>query len=36
VRLLNLDPADAQILALADNKLGEIAEWDNAAGTRAR
>ncbi len=28
VRLLNLDPADAQLLALADNKLGEIAEWD--------
>ncbi len=28
VRLLNLDPADAELLALADNKLGEIAEWD--------
>ena len=28
VRLLDLDPADAQLLALADNKLGEIAEWD--------
>jgi DNA modification methylase len=29
VRLLDLDPADAQLLALADNKLGEIAEWDD-------
>jgi len=28
VRFLDLDPADAQLLALADNKLGEIAEWD--------
>ena len=28
VRLLDLDPADAQLLALADNKLGEIAIWD--------
>lgn len=28
VRLLNLDPEAAQLLALADNKLGEIAEWD--------
>jgi DNA modification methylase len=30
VRLLDLDPADAQLLALADNRLGEIAEWDAA------
>ena len=30
VRLVDLDPADAQLLALADNKLGEIAEWDDA------
>jgi len=29
VRLVDLDPADAQLLALADNKLGEIAEWDD-------
>lgn len=28
VRLLDLGPADAQLLALADNKLSEIAEWD--------
>ena len=28
VRLLDLDPADAKLLALADNKLGEMAEWD--------
>ena len=30
VRYLDLDPADARLLALADNKLGEIAEWDDA------
>lgn len=30
VRFLDLDPADAHLLALADNKLGEIAEWDEA------
>lgn len=28
VRFVDLDPADARLLALADNKLGEIAEWD--------
>lgn len=28
VRYLDLDPAEARLLALADNKLGEIAEWD--------
>ena len=28
VRFLDLDLADAKLLALADNKLGEIAEWD--------
>lgn len=28
VRYLDLDPADAHLLALADNKLGEVAEWD--------
>lgn len=31
VRYLDLDPADAHLLALADNKLNEIAEWDTAA-----
>jgi ParB-like chromosome segregation protein Spo0J len=31
VRFLDLDPADAHLLALADNKLGELAEWDSAA-----
>ena len=29
VRYLDLDPADAKMLALADNKIGEIADWDN-------
>lgn len=29
VRYLDLDPADAHLLALADNRLGEIAEWDD-------
>ena len=28
VRYLDLDPADAKLLALADNKLGEAATWD--------
>lgn len=28
VRFMDLDPAQAKALALADNKLGEIAEWD--------
>jgi DNA modification methylase len=28
VRLLDLSQEDAQLLALADNRLGEIAEWD--------
>ncbi len=31
VRFLDLDPADARLLALADNKLGEIATWDTEA-----
>lgn len=30
VRFLDLDPDQAAALALADNKLGEIAEWDDA------
>lgn len=30
VRFVDLDPADARLMALADNKLGEIAEWDDA------
>jgi len=29
VRFLDLDPAEAHLLALADNKLGEISEWEN-------
>lgn len=29
VRLLDISEADADRLALADNKLGEIAEWDS-------
>ena len=29
VRYLDLDPADAHLLALADNKIGELAEWDD-------
>ena len=29
VRWLDLDPADAHALALADNKVGEIADWNN-------
>ena len=28
VRFLDLDPADARMLALADNKTGELAAWD--------
>jgi len=28
VRYLDLDPADARLLALADNRLGEFSEWD--------
>jgi DNA modification methylase len=31
VRFLDLDPAEAAALALADNKLGELAEWDDEA-----
>jgi hypothetical protein len=29
VRYLDIDPADAKMLALADNKIGEIAEWSD-------
>lgn len=28
VRFMDLDPADAKLLALADNRVGELAEWD--------
>ena len=28
VRYLDLDPAEARLLALADNRIGEFAEWD--------
>ncbi len=31
VRFLDLDPAEAMALALADNKLGELAGWDEEA-----
>ena len=31
VRFLDVTERDAELLALADNKLGEIAEWDDAA-----
>lgn len=30
VRFVDLDPAEAHLLALADNKIGEVAEWDAA------
>jgi site-specific DNA-methyltransferase (adenine-specific) len=29
VRYMDLDPADAKLLALADNRVGEIADWDD-------
>ena len=31
VRWMDLDPVDAKVLALADNRLGEIAKWDETA-----
>jgi site-specific DNA-methyltransferase (adenine-specific) len=31
VRYLDIDPADAKMLALADNKIGELSAWDNDA-----
>ena len=31
VRYLDIDPADAKMLALADNKIGELSTWDNDA-----
>ena len=31
VRFVDLDPAEARALALADNRLGEIAPWDDEA-----
>jgi ParB family chromosome partitioning protein len=34
VRLLDVSDRDSELLALADNKLGEIAEWDNAELSR--
>ena len=34
VRFLDLDPADSRLLALADNKVGELAEWDDEALAR--
>ena len=32
VRVLDLDPADARLLALADNRLGELADWSDDLG----
>jgi len=29
VRVMDLDPTDAKLLALADNKVGELAEWSS-------
>lgn len=29
VRFLDLDPTDARLLALADNKIGELADWSD-------
>ena len=29
VRFLDLDPAEARLLALADNRFGELAQWDD-------
>lgn len=29
VRFLDLDPVEAQLLALADNKIGELADWND-------
>jgi ParB-like chromosome segregation protein Spo0J len=34
VRYMDLDPADAHLLALADNKLNDVAEWDDSAVAR--
>ena len=31
VRYMDLDPADARLLAIVDNKSAEVAEWDNEA-----
>ncbi|MBG89528.1 MAG: hypothetical protein CMO80_21895 [Verrucomicrobiales bacterium] len=31
VRFMDLDPADAKLLALADNKIAEFADWDHDA-----
>ena len=32
VRVMDLDPADAKLLALADNKVAEVAEWSDGLG----
>lgn len=34
VRFLDLDPVDARLLSLADNKIGELADWDDEALAR--
>jgi len=36
VRVMDLDPADAKLLALADNRLGELAQWSGDLGDLLR
>jgi len=36
VRVMDLDPTDAKLLALADNKVGEIATWTDGLGELLR
>ena len=36
VRVMDLDPTDAKLLALADNKVGEIATWSDGLGDLLR
>lgn len=36
VRVMDLDPTDAKLLALADNKVGEIATWTDGLGDLLR
>ena len=36
VRVMDLDPADAKLLALADNRVGEIADWSDGLGDLLR
>ena len=34
VRFMKLDPVESKLLALADNKIGEVADWDNTLLTK--